>query len=426
MLAKIPIFSKLEFHIAARYLKTKKHDGVISIVSALSIVGIALGVATLIIVMSVMNGFRTELLSRILGVNSHISIYGNGHDIPGYDNIIKQLGINEDILSAIPMVEGHAIISNPRFGKVTEGIKVRGIKMEDFVANELLNNKNFQGDTAYFDIPSNPEGVIIGSRLAQALNAYPGDEVQIITPQTSSTVLGSVPRKKTFVIAGTFDVGMFEYDRHMIYMPFEIAQKMYNYRHSAESISVMIKDINESFPTAVKLQQELGREYMVVDWQQQNSQFFGAVKTERNVMFIILTLIVIVASFNIISSMIMLVKDKSKAIAIMRTMGATRGSIMRIFMLAGSFNGIVGTFSGVILGLLFSYNIDSIKGLVESITGGELFSAEIYFLSQLPAEVHFDEVMQVVGITLLISLAATIYPALRASKLDPAEALRYE
>lgn len=416
------MFSKLEFFIAGRYLRTKKQDGVISIVSALSIVGIALGVATLIIVLSVMNGFRTELLSRILGVNSHISIYSSERGISDYEELVVKLESDENIVSASPMIEGHGILTNPKYSKAAEGVKVRGLSARDFRRNRLLNNEDFIGRVDNY----NSSTVIMGSKLARALNVFVGDKVTLISPQASNTVLGAIPKKKTFIVAGTFDVGMHEYDRYLLYMPIEIAQKMYSFPKSVESMGVMIKDIKLAESYAKQLQKDMGSSYHVVDWQKQNISFFSAIETERNVMFLILTLIVLVASFNIISSMVMLVKDKSKAIAIMRTMGASKGSIMRIFILTGSFNGIVGTLAGVLCGLLFSYNIESIRRGLEAITGGDLFQAEIYFLSQLPSEVHVEEVIQVVGITLFITLAATIFPARRAAKLDPVEVLRYE
>lgn len=412
----------LEFKIAARYLRAKKHDGVISAIAALSVVGIAIGVATLIIVLSVMNGFREDLLSRILGVNSHISIYGTSKFLTDHDELLVGLEGVDYVQSTIKTIEGHAIISNPRFSQASEGIKIRAIDFADFKNNPLLNNADFSGEVLLDD----PNTIILGNKLARALNAFPGAEITIVTPSSNSSILGAIPKKKTFTVGGTFDVGMYEYDRNLVYMPLSTAQKMLGFGGAIESIGVMIPDLQKSPQYATELAQQLGRGYYVVDWQQQNASFFGAVQTERNVMFIILTLIVLVASFNIIASMIMLTKEKQGSIAILRTMGLERGSVLRVFMMLGSVNGLGGTLAGVGLGLLFCYNITEIQGVVESITGTQTFNPEIYFLTNLPAKVDPNEVMQVAGISLVISLLATILPSWKAAKVNPAEALRYE
>ena len=424
MLYNAPMFSKLEFTLANRYIRTKKKEGVISIVAALSIIGIALGVATLIIVLSVMNGFRSDLMGRILGVNSHVSVYSYERSIDNWQQLAADLAKRPEVKSVTPVIEGNAVIFNPRQKDAVEGIKVRGVSVEKLKNNSLVNNKDFVGDWKNFS--SDVDGVVIGYKLAHALDVYVGNEISVVTPQSTSTVFGSIPNKKTFHVAGVFNLGMQEYDRSMIYIPLDTAQALFNYGSNVESIGIELKDVKDAQAFAGKLNEELGEKYRVIDWQQANSQFFGAVQTERNVMFIILTMIVIVASFNIIGGMIMLVKDKSQSIAILRTMGMERRSVQRAFILVGSFNGIVGTFTGVILGLLFCYNIGSIQSFVEWVTGAKVFSPEIYFLSKLPAQVNWHEVTTVILISLGISLLATIYPSWRAARLDPAEVLRYE
>ena len=410
--------SNLEFKIAGRYLRAKKREGVISVVAALSIIGIALGVATLIIVMSVMNGFRTELLGRIIGINSHVSFYGQGRGIDDYPALVKQFESDKRVTTVTPLIEGHGVIFNPLYKDAVDGIQIRGISNIDLLANKQVINKDFKGTIDH-------DSIVIGSKLAQSLGVSVGDSVAIITPQSVSTVFGSIPRKKTFRVSGTFEIGMHEYDRYLIFMPFDIAQNMFNYENKAESIGVRLKDADGALPFAAEMSVK-HQELRAVDWQQANSSFFGAVNTERNVMFIILSMIVLVASFNIIGSMIMLVQEKSGSIAIMRTMGMARGRVMRVFMMVGSFNGIVGTISGILLGLLFCLNIHKIQKFVEWVVGGQVFSPEVYFLSQLPAEVNWVEVAEVAAISLGISLLATIYPSWRASKIEPAEVLRYE
>lgn len=408
----------LELKLAYKFSRAKK-DGFVSVITALSIIGIMLGVATLIIVMSVMNGFRTDLMQRILGINSHISVYSSGRGIADYDRVVEELQAMPKVAQVTPLIEGHAILSNAAVNNMSDGVKIRGISADDFNANALLKNADFEGE---FD----GQGIVIGAMMSRALGVYLGDEVTLVTPSATSTVFGSVPRKKTFKVVGVFDVGMHEYDRYMAYIPLGLAQKMYNYRGKVESLGVMVNDINVAQDFARELQSKLGRGYYVVDWQQQNASFFAALKTERNVMFLILTLIIIVASFNIISGMVMLVKDKAKSIAILRTMGMQKGAIVRCFIAAGSFNGLFGTVTGVALGLLVALNIQGIRELIEGLSGANLFNSEIYFLSQLPSEVRFDQVLTVSLIAVAISFLAAIYPAIKAARLDPAEVLKHE
>ena len=417
----------LELKIAGRYLRTKKREGMISIVAALSIIGIALGVATLIIVLSVMNGFREDLLGRILGVNSHVSVFSYTRGLQDYQPLMEEIEKDERVQLVTPTIEGNAVIFNPRYKDAVDGAKIRGVEATKLENNLLVKNKDFKGDFKKFNVSEDGEtGIIIGAKMADAMGLYLNDQITIITPQSTSSVLGSIPKKKTFSIVGVFNVGMHEYDRFMAYIPLESAQALFNYGDAVESLGIVMKDSSKALAYAYELNGKYGEKYRIVDWQMANSSFFGAVQVERNVMFIILTMIVLVASFNIISSMVMLVKDKSASIAILRTMGLARKNILRIFIMVGSFNGIVGTFVGVILGLLFCYNIQGIQGFVEWVTGSNVFNPEIYFLTKLPAKVDFGEVVQVAGISLAISLLATVYPSWRAAKIQPAEILRYE
>lgn len=425
--------ANLELKIARRYLRAKKQEGVISVVAALSVIGIALGVATLIIVMSVMNGFRAELLGRILGINSHVSLYGNERGIENYGNMMFALKNDDRVQLVTPQIEGHGVIFNPNHKNAVDGVKIRGLGKDSIEVNPLIKNKDFVGDLVGFGRTAaeledgyDNESIVLGYKLAQALGVNVGSYVSIITPQSIGTAFGSIPRKKTFRVSGLFNIGMHEYDRYMAFMSLSTAQIMFDYGSKVESVGVMLKDPNLALPFAQEMEKKLSGTMQVIDWQQANSQFFGAVQTERNVMFIILTMIVLVASFNIIGSMIMLVQEKSGSIAIMRTMGMARKSVMRIFIIVGSFNGVVGTLSGVLIGVLFCENIQNIQYFVEWVIGGQVFSPEVYFLSNLPAKVNWVEVAEVSGISLLISLLATVYPSWRASKIDPAEVLRYE
>ncbi len=414
------IFSKFERLVAGRYLRAKRKEGFISVITGFAFTGIALGVATLIIVMSVMNGFKSELLSRILGINGHIMIVSApGFPFTDYKTAVKDLESLDGVEVAIPMIEKQILISS---GNSAEGAMVRGISKEDLLKKQVLRNgvagldiDKFQGDK-----------VIIGSRLADKMGIIPGDKITLISPNGKVTAFGTVPRMKSYEVLGTFNVGMYEYDATHLFMPMEAAQKYFSMGNSAGQIDVTLKNDDDLALMRDIIEQSVGIDAYVYDWKQSNSAFFNAIDVERNVMFLILTLIILVAAFNIITGLIMLVKDKGRDIAVLRTMGATKGMIMRIFFIDGAFIGVVGTLIGFILGVLFCENIESIRQFLEGLSGRELFSAEIYFLSQLPAKINWEEVGIVAGVSLLLSFLATLYPAYRAAKFDPVEALRYE
>lgn len=414
------IFSKFERLVAKRYLKAKRREGFISVITGFAFTGIALGVATLIIVMSVMNGFRHELLSRILGINGHIGIMSTaGYPFNNYKSAIVDIESFDNVELVIPLIERQLLVST---GSAAEGAMVRGIEKNDLLKKKILRDSIANVNMDEFT----GNNVIVGSRMAQKMGLIVGDEITLISPNGKVTAFGTVPRMKSYKIIGTFEVGMYEYDSNFIFMPLESAQIYFGIKDAVTNIDVTLK--NDAYLKQVRkaIEESIGGGGYVYDWKQTNSAFFNAIAVERNVMFIILTLIILVAAFNIITALIMLVKDKGRDIAVLRTMGATKGMVMRIFFMDGAFIGVVGTTLGLALGLLFCNNIETIRQFLQNISGQELFSAEIYFLSQLPAEVDPVEVTVVVSISLMLSFLATIYPSYRAAKFDPVEALRYE
>jgi lipoprotein-releasing system permease protein len=413
------MFGSLEWSIAARYLRSRRREGFISIIAWFSLIGIALGVATLIIVMSVMNGFRTELLDRVLGLNGHMVVRGLDARLTRFDPIAEALRGIDGIKEAAPLIEGQVMATA---NQQASGALVRGMWAEDLRARAIIRDNIYSGSLANF---KGTNSVVIGQRLAAKLGLKSGDSITLVSPQGTATAFGTVPRMKSYRVAATFMAGMYEYDSTFIYMPLPAAQVFFRLKDAVNGVEMFldnpddvhrIRDVIRAVPGVA----------MVVDWQQVNSHFFEALQVERNVMFLILTLIILIAAFNIVSSLIMLVNDKGKAIAILRTMGATRGMIMRIFMISGTSIGVAGTLAGFILGVAFCANIDGIRRWLESLTGTELWSPEIRFLSRIPAEVNNGEVVSVVLMALVFSFLATLYPAWRATRIEPVEALRYE
>ena len=416
------MFSAFEWMIAARYLRARRQEGFISVVAGFSFLGIALGVAALIIVLAVMNGFRHELLGRILGVNGHVTVYGHLGKLPDYERLGRELGVIDGVQRVTPLVDGQVLASS--IHGVSAGAVVRGIRPDHLKGRAILVDAVTAGTLDTFGIPSN--GVVVGERIAQKFGLRIGDSITLLSPQGTPTAFGTIPRSATYPIEATFEVGMFEYDNGLILMPLDLAQKYFRKGEAVTALELEVRDPEDVDRVRDEVYLTVGDRGRVVDWRQANAQFFGAIQVERNVMFIILTLIIVVAAFNIISSLIMLVMDKGRDIAILRTMGATRGMVMRIFLLNGATIGVVGTLVGFALGLAFSLNIETIRQWIQGLTGTELFAAEIYFLSQLPARVEAGEVVTVVIISLVLSFLATVYPSWRAARLDPVEALRYE
>jgi len=414
------MFSAFEWMMAVRYLRARRQEGFVSVIAWFSLLGIAIGVATLIIVMSVMNGFRAELMNRILGLNGHVNVYAPIGQMSDYDAKAQRVRAVNGVISATPLIEGQVMATN---NGAARGLILRGIKAEDLQAREIIANNIKAGNLQDFEADN---AIILGAELARRLGVRVGDMVTIISPQGQPTAFGTVPRMRGFRVVATFAIGMFEYDSGFAYIPLGAAQVYFRMKGEVNNLEVFVNDPDNTNAIGGDIKQALNEQARVFDWQKTNASFFNAVQVERNVMFLILTLIIVVAAFNIISSMIMLVKDKGRDIAILRTMGATRGMIMRVFFLAGASIGVIGTFGGFVLGLWFSLNIENIRQWIQSIIGTELFSAEIYFLSQLPAKVDPSEVLTTVLMGLGLSFLATLYPSWRAARQDPAEALRYE
>ena len=415
------MFTPLERLLAFRYLRSRRSEGFISVIAWFSFAGITLGVATLIIVMSVMNGFRAELVNRILGLNGHLgisSMLANGID--DYETLTSYIAQNPNIMAATPQIESQVLVSA---NNVTIGAVVRGVIWSDLaIRAPLWDSITDEIITRFRD----NKAILIGKTMARNLNLAQGDSITLLAPKGRTTAFGSIPTRQSFIIGGIFDVGMHEYDSSFVFMPLPAAQKFFSMPDRVSGIELYINDPDDAPIVKAEMTRILPEKTAVFDWMDRNRNFLNALQVERNVMFLILTLIILVAAFNIISSMIMLVRSKNADIAVLRTMGLGRTSLLKIFLLTGTSIGIIGTIVGSLLGLLFCWNIDGIKSFIENLTGSELFSAEIYFLSKLPAVVEPTEVGVVIVMTLTLSLLASLYPAWRACAIAPAEVLRYE
>ncbi len=409
-----------EILLSIRYLRSKRREAFVSVIAGFSFLGIMLGVATLIVVMSVMNGFRSELQEKILGFNGHLLVRSLDGNIQDYAPIVDAIKSVEGVEKAIPFVEGQVLASGP----VTSfGVLVRGLRPKDFEGFAGIKDSVKAGDIEQFGLA---DGAVAGNELLFKGGLSVGDEISLLSPNGPYTPFGQMPIRRAYPVLASYEIGMIEYDRSVVFLPLSDAQEFLDSPGAIMGIEVFTNDPENIEQITEKIQEITPNYLLFRDWKQQNSVFFSALEVERNVMFLILTLIILVAALNIISGMTMLVKDKGRDIAILRTMGAARSSILKIFLLTGAFVGTSGTFVGLILGVVVARNVESLRTFISWMTGTPIFSPEIYYLSQLPSEIDNFEVCFIVLIALFLSLLATLYPAWKAAKLDPVQALRYE
>lgn len=412
-----------EFFIGLRYTRAKRRNHFISFISLTSMIGIALGVAALIVVLSVMNGFQHELRSRILGVASHIQITSGGDGLPNWQGMVKFAQGSKQVKAAAPYIMAQGMLS---FGQAVQGSIIRGIvpSEEDRVADIGANMK--AGKLS--DLKAGEFGVVLGVELAQSLGVTLGDKVVLMAPQGQFTPTGIVPRLKQFKVVGIFQIGMYEYDASLALIHLDDAAKLYRMGDKVSGVRLKLENLDDAPVIARDLGKQLGAfgGYYVSDWTEQHANFFRAVQMEKRVMFVILTLIVAVAAFNIVSTLVMAVTDKRADIAILRTLGASPNSIMKIFMVQGTVMGVVGTLLGALGGVLLALNVGTVVPFIENLLGMHFLSKEIYYISELPSQLQWGDVITITLVSLILSLLATLYPSWRAAKINPAEALRYE
>ncbi len=413
------IFGAFERMVAFRYLRARRQEGFVSVIAIFSLLGIMLGVATLIIVMAVMNGFRVELVGRILGLNGHLAVYGAANSLTDFDTAAQKVRAVPGVVGVTPLVEAQALVTTEAGAS---GAVVRGIRPDDLRARKLVADHIVAGSLDEFG----DNGIAVGDRLARRLGVTVGGNLTLVSPEGTDTAFGTMPRTKTYKVAALFDVGFYEYDNTFIFMPLDAAQVFFRFKDAVSYLEVFVADADQAAAEGRAITAALGPGARLYDWQKANSSLVSALEIQRDVMFLILTLIIIVAAFNIISSMIMMVKDKGRDIAILRTMGASRGMILRIFILSGASIGILGTVAGFGLGILITENLEAIRQFIQNALHMELFAAEIYFFTRLPAVIVPHEVAAVVIMALALSFLATLYPSWRAARLDPVEGLRYE
>jgi lipoprotein-releasing system permease protein len=426
-------FARFEWMLAGRYLRARRREGFISVISLFSFLGILLGVATLIVVMAVLNGFRAELLDKILGFQGHIAVYrSDAAPIADFEALQQQFSAMPGVTRAIGLVEGQVMASSLRNNT---GALVRGISETDIQKVPSLNNANLRtalkvegipDETASFKGFDASGGVAIGERMAWRHQLGLGSRITIISPEGPETVIGNAPRIRDYPVVAIFKVGMSDYDENVIYMPLAEAQEYFVTEEGVNQIEVMVEKPDEVENYLLPIMNVAGDGMAVTTWKARNSTFFNALAVERNVMFLVLTMIILVAALNIISGLIMLVKDKGRDIAILRTMGASRGTIQRVFFLTGAAIGVTGTLGGFLVGLLICLNTERIRQFISWVSGVDPFNPELYYLAQLPAKMDSWQTVMILLMSLGLSFAATLYPSWRAAKLDPVEALRYE
>ena len=416
-----------EILIAVRYLLTRKKELFISVINFFALFGITLGVATLVVVMSVMNGYESELVGKILSANGHFNISSYNPKV-NYSDTVNLLKKQKHIKFVAPVFEGQAIVE---FNKSFNGVTIKGMREEDIAKKPLISHSLIKGDWSSLQVSNSTyfnNNIFIGISMANTLGLNLGDKIRVLLPEMQETIVGTIPRTKTFKVAGIFDVGVYGYNNSLVFVPFESAKILFSHSvHNFSHIEVVVDSLQNVEVVKKELLQILYEDHWSIsDWQAANQNLVHALRVERNVMFLILSLIIIIAAFNIISSLMILVKDKQKSIAVLRTMGASKRSIMGIFVLCGFTIGLMGTFLGGVLGVSFALNIETIKRYLEKLLGSKLFDPVIYFLTDLPSQICTTQVFAIIAFSLLLSLIATIYPAWRISKISPAEVLRYE
>ena len=415
------MFGPFERAVAGRYLRARRGERFVSVIAIFSLVGIALGVATLIIVMAVMNGFQADLMGRILGLNGDLTIYGQGRTISQYEDVTRKVRSVPGVVSATPLVEGQVLLSAGAYnsGGMVHGLTPQGLKDLKAVSSSIIAGS--------LDDFGPDDSIVVGVTMAERAGLGIGSGLTLVSPDGAATAFGTVPRVRRYRVVAIFDAGVNDYNSSVVFLPMHAAQIYFQMPNKATQIQVMTKDAEHVRPVTLAIENAVGDPGLrVLDWTNANNALFGAVQVEQNVMFLILTLIILVAAFNVISSLIMMVKDKTADIAVLRTIGASRGAIMRIFLMCGAFVGVTGTVAGTALGVVFCMNIERIRQLLQKLTGTNLFNPEVYYLEHLPAKLMWGQVVEVIVMALGLSLLATLYPSWRAAKTDPVEALRHE
>ena len=412
---------RYELLVGLRYTRAKRRNHFISFISAISMAGIALGVAALIVVLSVMNGFQKELRTRILGVASHVQISGASDKLADWQAVAKIAAQDPRVVGSAPFVNAQAMLVA---GQAVRGSVVQGILPER--QEQVADIGSHMRAGKLEALKPGEFGIVLGSELARALGVLVGDKVALIAPQGLVTPAGVIPRLKQFTVVGVFEIGMFEYDSGLALIHMQDAQKLYQMGDAVSGVRLKLADLFTARTVARDLMARFPSDLYATDWTRSHANFFRAVEIEKRVMFIILLLIVAVAAFNIVSSLFMAVKDKQSDIAILRTLGAAPGSIMQIFMVQGALIGVIGTLSGVVLGLLVGFNVDTVVPAIEHLVGFKFLAKDVYYISELPSDVQLGDVLTIGVVSLVLSFVATLYPSWRASRTNPAEALRYE